>query len=77
MRLLCTSLAYLMILSGLCQNCEFNSIDIEVSGPVSTIEWNISQNQGWGIFTNGQLGLYSDICLEDAKTSLSQTKMIS
>ena len=71
MRLLCTSLAYLMILSGLCQNCEFNSIDIEVSGPVSTIEWNISQNQGWGIFTNGQLGLYSDICLEDGCYSLN------
>ena len=53
------------------QNCEFNSIDIEVSGIASTIEWDISEISGWGEFTTGELGLYTDICLEDGCYSVN------
>jgi hypothetical protein len=53
------------------QDCEFNAINIEVLGSDSEIEWNISQDPGWGEFVSGALGSYEDICLEDGCYTLN------
>jgi cysteine-rich repeat protein len=46
------------------QDCQFNSINIEVIGLDSDIGWSIAQNNGWAIVSGG-LGSISDVCIED------------
>ena len=64
MRLLFTALACLISVSVIGQDCEFNSINIEVIGSDEEIGWNITQDNGWAL-VSGALGSYEDICLED------------
>ena len=64
MRLLFTALGFLFSASAVGQECEFNSINIEVVGSDTEIGWNITQDNGWALIS-GALGAYEDICLED------------
>ena len=64
-RHLLTNSSIFLCVSVFGQDCEFNSINIEVSGVESTIEWDISQDPGWGVFVSGSIGSYEDVCLED------------
>ena len=46
------------------QDCQWNSIDIEVSGIDSEIGWSIAQDNGWAIIS-GALESFSNVCIED------------
>ena len=59
-----TALACLISVSVLGQDCEFNTINIEVVGADAEIGWNITQDNGWSV-VSGELGTYPNICLED------------
>jgi hypothetical protein len=54
-RKLLTNFLLFLSVSVFGQDCAFNSINIEVSGVESTIEWDISQDPGWGVFVRWEL----------------------
>lgn len=57
-RKLLTNFLLFLSVSVFGQDCAFNSINIEVSGVESTIEWDISQDLGWGVFVRWETSQY-------------------
>ena len=64
MRPLFAFLTCLIGVSLVGQDCEYNSINIEVVGSDAAIGWNITQDNGWAL-VSGALDSYENICLED------------
>ena len=64
MRTLFAFLTCLIGVSLVGQDCEFNSINIEVVGSDAAIGWNITQDNGWAL-VSGALDSYENICFED------------
>ncbi len=64
MRYLVAFLTCLIGVSLVGQDCEFNSINIEVVGSDAEIGWSITQYNGWAL-VSGALDSYENICLED------------
>ena len=64
MRYLISFLTCLIGVSLVGQDCEFNSINIEVVGSDAEIGWSITQYNGWAL-VSGALDSYENICLED------------